>query len=65
MRHGTTNMDVLVVLATSIAYTYSVGVVISSIILMEVNIGFPPVVGWYLFTAWAVLNSLHTQSALH
>jgi len=33
--HGTTNMDVLVVLATSIAYTYSVGVVLSSILLME------------------------------
>ena len=35
LRHGTTNMDVLVVLATTISYMYSVGVVLASMIMME------------------------------
>jgi Cu+-exporting ATPase len=35
LRHGTTNMDVLVVLATTISYMYSVGVVLASMIMAE------------------------------
>lgn len=33
MKHRSTNMDVLVVLATSISYTYSVGVLIGAMIV--------------------------------
>ena len=35
IKHKTTNMDVLVVLATTISYTYSVSVVIASMIMQE------------------------------
>lgn len=35
LKHGQTNMDVLVVMATSISYLYSVAVVVASVIMME------------------------------
>ena len=35
IRHGTANMDVLIMLATSISYTYSVLVVLASLILRD------------------------------
>ena len=35
VRHRTTNMDVLVVLATSISYLYSLAVVVAAMAMME------------------------------
>ena len=35
MKHGNTNMDVLVVLATTISYLYSCAVVLASMIMQE------------------------------